>query len=168
MKETIFDAVRWTERPTRIRIVRNGSRPRLYLQVTTRLGIEQMCKGRPVEELPRILTILSPAHHLASAAALDGIFGVEPPPAAINMREALLKTFFIQNHLRKIYFLLSSRSSPLLPQFMTEGFPDGMPRSPDILDEIMNHVSLIQEAASISAAARTIRFVRFPAAWDAH
>lgn len=139
MTETIFDPLRWTERPTRVRVLRNGLRPRLYLQVTTRLAIAQMCKGRPVEELPRILTILSPAHHLASAAALDRLFGVEPPAAAMNMREALLKSFFIQNHLRKIYFLLSLRSSPLLAESA----------SSDMLGEIMNHISLIQEAASI-------------------
>jgi F420-non-reducing hydrogenase large subunit len=127
----------------------NGSKPRLCLQVNTQLAIAEMCKGRPVEELPRILTILSPAHHLASAVALDRLFCVEPPPAAINMREALLKTFFIQNHLRKIYFLLSFRSSPLLPQSIVEGFSQGMSHWQDMVGEIVNHISLIQEAVSI-------------------
>jgi F420-non-reducing hydrogenase large subunit len=108
-----------------------------------------MCKGRPIEELPRILTILSPSHHLASAAALDRLFGVEPPPAAVNIREALLNTFFIHNHLRKIYFLLSFQSSPLLPQSSAEGFSKGTSHSADMLGDIMNHISLIQEAASI-------------------
>ena len=71
-----------------------------------------MCKGRQVEELPRILTILSPAHHLASAMALDKLFGVEPPALAVNMREALLQAQFLTSHLRKLYFLLTAFENP--------------------------------------------------------
>ena len=48
-------------------------------------GFEKFCIGRPVEELPRIVTSICGvcpwSHHLASAKANDAVFGVEPPPA---------------------------------------------------------------------------------------
>lgn len=148
MSEMIFDALRWTQTPTRIKIERNGARPHLYLQVAAPRQVGAMCIGRPVEELARILTILSPAHHLASAEALDRIFNVEPPPLAVNMREALLKTLFIQNHLRKIYFLLSSRSGPFLP-INSDHLAKSTAHCQALLDPIMKNISLTHEAVSI-------------------
>jgi len=48
-------------------------------------GSEKFCIGRPVEELPRIVTSICGvcpwSHHLASAKTTDAVFGVEPPPA---------------------------------------------------------------------------------------
>ncbi|RKZ25942.1 Ni/Fe hydrogenase subunit alpha, partial [bacterium] len=62
-----------------------------YFQIVELRGFEEFCKGRPVEELPRILTRLCGvcpwAHHIASAKATDGVFGVEPPPAGKKLRE---------------------------------------------------------------------------------
>jgi F420-non-reducing hydrogenase large subunit len=54
-------------------------------------GFEQFCIGRPVEELPvittRICGVCPWAHHIASAKATDGVFGVTPPEAGRKMRE---------------------------------------------------------------------------------
>ncbi len=54
-------------------------------------GFEKFCVGRPVEELPRIVTSICGVcpwhHHLASAKANDAIFGVEPPPAGKKLRD---------------------------------------------------------------------------------
>ena len=48
-------------------------------------GFEQFCLGKPVEEMPRIVTricgVCPWSHHLASAKANDAVFGVKPPPA---------------------------------------------------------------------------------------
>ena len=47
------------------------------LHVTTLRGFEEFCKGRPVEEMPRITTsicgVCPVSHHLASAKAADAV-----------------------------------------------------------------------------------------------
>jgi F420-non-reducing hydrogenase large subunit len=149
VKEITFDALRWMEEPVRIKIFPDGDHPRGYFQITSPREVEGLCQGRPVEELPRILSILSPAHHLASALALDKLFGVEPPPLAVTMREALLQTLFFENHLRKIYFLVSSRFDPLSSSILPGNGTQGFPPSPHILDEIMSHISIAREAVTL-------------------
>ena len=149
MKNMTFEPLRWQEDPARIAVFHDTEYLQAYFQVTAPRDIERICKGRPVEELPRILTLLSPAHHLVSAMALDRLFGVEPPPMALNMREALLQAHFFSHHLRKLYFLLSSWHDPF-SDYRRHGsrrelnmFP------PHFLDEIMHHEALSQEAATI-------------------
>src|SRR3990170_7213255 len=54
-------------------------------------GFEQFCIGRPVEELPLITTricgVCPWAHHIASAKACDGVFGVTPTETGRKLRE---------------------------------------------------------------------------------
>ena len=54
-------------------------------------GFEKFCIGRPVEELPRIVTSICGVcpwhHHLASAKANDAVFGVEPPTTGKKLRD---------------------------------------------------------------------------------
>ena len=149
MKNMTFEPLRWQEDPVRIAVFHDTEYLQAYFQVTAPRDIEWICKGRPVEELPRILTILSPSHHLASAKALDRLFGVEPPPMARNMREALLQAHIFRHHLRKLYFLISSRHNPFLDRQKrgNRGEPQLFP--PHFLDEIMHHEALSQEAATI-------------------
>ena len=149
MKEIIFDGLRWLQEPARVSILQNGKHPRVYFQITTPRNITGMCRGRPVEELPRILSILSPAHQLVSAMALDSLYGVQPPPLALNMRDALLQTLFLENHLKKLYALLSFWINPLSGPVSPAGMPPGPRSSPHILDDIMRHVSISQEATAI-------------------
>jgi len=149
VKEITFGTLRWLDEPARVKIFPNEGHPRVYFQITTPRDVGGLCRGRPVEELPRILSILSPAHHLVSALALDKLFGVEPPPMAVNMREALLQTLFFENHLRKIYFFISSQFNPLLPPIFQGMATKGFQSSPHILDEMMSHVALSQEAVTI-------------------
>jgi len=117
--------------------------------VTAPRDPEGICRGRPVEELPRILTLLSPSHHLVSAMVLDKLFGVDPPPMALNMREALLQAQFFSHHLRKLYFLLSSWHDPF-SDYGRHGSRKELKMFPlHFLDEIMHHQALSQEAATI-------------------
>ncbi|RKZ20442.1 Ni/Fe hydrogenase subunit alpha, partial [bacterium] len=80
-----------------------------YFQIVELRGFEEFCKGRPVEELPRILTRLCGvcpwAHHIASAKATDGVFGVEPPPAGKKLREMGYCAHFLESHLEHFYAL---------------------------------------------------------------
>jgi F420-non-reducing hydrogenase large subunit len=149
VKEIIFDGLRGLDEHIRVKIVPNQGSPRVFFQITSPRDFAGLCLGRPVEELPRILTILSPAHHLASAQALDNLFGVEPPPMAANMREALLQALFFEHHLWKFYFLISSGFNPFLPPASQGKRVQEDQSSPHILDEIMGHVALSQEAVAI-------------------
>src|SRR5512144_1034409 len=100
MSRVMLDSLRWRDPPARAAVTVDGGAPRVHLQMTAPREVASMCVGRPVEELPRILSILSPAHHLCAAQALDGLFGVEPPPVAKNVREALRLALFFRHHVR--------------------------------------------------------------------
>lgn len=72
-------------------------------------GFEKFCIGRPVEELPRIVTSICGvcpwSHHLASSKACDAVFGVEPPPAGRKLRELANAIAFTEEHILHFYFL---------------------------------------------------------------
>ncbi len=143
-----IDPVRWQDLQSRVTVLNNNGTSRVYYQVTAPLYISAMCKGRLVEEIPRILTIISPAHHLVSAKALDRLFDVTLPPLAVNMREALLQTQFLTGHFRKLYFLLTAFENPFthsaLPRRGSSHF-----NFSHMAKAVMRHLALAQEAAII-------------------
>ena len=148
MSKVTLDALRWQEQPAQATITVNGGPPHVYFQVTAPRDVAAMCQGRPVEELPRILSILSPAHHLCAAQALDRLFGVEPPPVAQNMRETLRLALFFRHHLRTFYFLVTSLENPFA-DFWSQEAQRGPHGLRPLLEDLMRHVSLAQEAAII-------------------
>jgi F420-non-reducing hydrogenase large subunit len=149
MQIITIEPLRWLEEPSRIVISHNGDGHRSTYQVTVPRDLTDMCIGRPVEELPRILSILSPAHHLASAMALDNLFHVSPPPLAQSMREALAQSHIYIHHLKKLTFLVSSAGNPvaLLQGPGARAVHTLVPHH--ILDEMMSGIALAQEAAGI-------------------
>jgi len=72
-------------------------------------GFEKFCVGRPVEELPRIVTSICGvcpwSHHLASAKTCDAVFGVTPPPAGRKLRELCNAIAFTEEHILHFFFL---------------------------------------------------------------
>jgi coenzyme F420-reducing hydrogenase alpha subunit len=111
--------------------------------------VEAVCCGRPVEELPRLLPILAPCHHLTAALALDRLFEVDPPELAQNMRSALLQAQYCSAHLRKVFFLLTSRLDPFAG-FHEAGRGFSQTRiSRQMPEKIMHHAALAQEAEDI-------------------
>jgi len=72
-------------------------------------GFEKFCEGRPVEEMPRIVNricgICPWNHHLASAKATDGVFGVTPTPTALKLRRLAQNLSWIPDKLLHFYFL---------------------------------------------------------------
>jgi F420-non-reducing hydrogenase large subunit len=72
-------------------------------------GFEKFCIGRPVEEMPRIVTricgVCPWSHHLASGKAIDAVFGVVPPPAGRKLRELCNSIAFMEEHILHFYFL---------------------------------------------------------------
>lgn len=79
------------------------------VQVVETRGFEKFCTGRPAEEMPRITTricgVCPWSHHLASAKATDGIFGVEPPKAGTMLRDLCNSVAFCEEHILHFYFL---------------------------------------------------------------
>ncbi len=149
MQATLFEPLRWQEQPSRVAVYNGSEERNVYFQITAPKDLGTICQGRPVEELPRILSILGPAHHIASAVVLDRLFNAEPPPMAINMRQALLQTLVFTHHLRKLFFFLTSLEDPLADR-QTVGKSFGQPLfSRHLFDEIMQCLSLAQEAATI-------------------
>lgn len=149
MQTITLEPLRWQEAPCRITVHSNNSHPQVYFQVTSPSSAEDICCGRPVEELPRILPLLAPSHHLTAALALDRLFQVEPPELARNMRAALLQAQYCSAHLRKLFFLLTSRQEPFADfHAVSRGsIQPGISRR--LLERLMHHVALAQEAEDI-------------------
>jgi F420-non-reducing hydrogenase large subunit len=86
-----------------------GNVANAYFQVPELRGFERFCIGRPAEDMPqitnRICGVCPEAHHIAATKALDGVFGVEPPPAAKKIRELLYMAFFVTDHTTHFYAL---------------------------------------------------------------
>ncbi len=72
-------------------------------------GFEKFCIGRPVEELPRIVTSICGvcpwSHHLASAKTTDAVFGVQPPSAGTKLRDLCNSIAYCEEHILHFYFL---------------------------------------------------------------
>jgi F420-non-reducing hydrogenase large subunit len=145
---TTIEPLRWRDPPARANVTVDGGAPRVRLQMTAPREVSAMCVGRPAEELPRILSFLSPAHHLCAAKALDRLFGVEPPRAAASAREALRLALALRHHLRRFRFLVSSVETPFADGW-SAAVRRGLPGVRPMLDELARHLAAAQEAAAI-------------------
>jgi len=125
-----------------------GNVANTYFQVPELRGFEQFCVGRHAEDMPvitnRICGVCPEAHHLASAKALDALFGVEPPPAARKIRELLYMAFFVTDHTTHFYALGG-------PDFIVG--PDAPPAERNILG-VIRKVGLDAGKAVIACRAR--------------
>lgn len=78
-----------------------------YFQVVELRGFEEFCKGRPIEEIPRITTRLCGVcpwpHHMAATKALDMAYAVTPTPAAKKIRELGYCAHILHSHIAHIY-----------------------------------------------------------------
>lgn len=87
----------------------NGNVADTFVNVVELRGFEKFCVGRPVEEMPRIVTSICGvcpwSHHLASAKANDAVFGVTPPPAGTKLRDLCNSIAYCEEHILHFYFL---------------------------------------------------------------
>ncbi|MHC4544336.1 MAG: Ni/Fe hydrogenase subunit alpha [Planctomycetota bacterium] len=87
----------------------NGNVVDTFVNVVELRGFEKFCIGRPVEELPRIVTSICGvcpwSHHLASAKANDAVFGVTPPSAGRKLRELCNAVAYTEEHTLHFFFL---------------------------------------------------------------
>jgi F420-non-reducing hydrogenase large subunit len=86
-----------------------GDVENVYFQVPELRGFEKFCEGRPVEELSRIVTkicgVCPGCHHMASGKAIDGVFGLTPPPTGRKIRELFYMAHFVHSHTAHFYAL---------------------------------------------------------------
>ena len=111
MKKIVIQPATRLEGHAKITILLNdeGNVDDVKMQVVDLRGFEKFCLGKPVEELPRIVTSICGvcpwSHHLASAKACDAIFGVQIPSAAKKLRELCNSLAFCEEHILHFYFL---------------------------------------------------------------
>ena len=111
MKRITIDPITRLEGHGKIEIFLNdeGDVDNVYFQVPELRGFEKFCEGRPVEELPQIVTkicgVCPGCHHMASGKAVDAVYGVEPPPTAKKLRELFYMAHFVHSHIAHFYAL---------------------------------------------------------------
>jgi F420-non-reducing hydrogenase large subunit len=80
-----------------------------YFQIPELRGFERFVVGRPIEELPRLVTricgVCPASHHMASAKAVDGCFGGQVAPLAIKLRRMYYNAHFMHSHIAHFYAL---------------------------------------------------------------
>jgi F420-non-reducing hydrogenase large subunit len=112
-----------------------------HFHATELRGFEKFLEGAAVEEAPRITPricgICPTVHHLASAKAVDEIFGAQIPETAVKLRRLLSMGQFIHSHALHL-FLLS------LPDYIL---------GPDYNPALRNVVGLVQANAGLAKTA---------------
>lgn len=87
----------------------DGSLSAAGLVVNELRGFERILVGMEADRMPlvtaRICGVCPSAHHLAAAKALDRLAGVEPPPAAVLIRELLYMGHLIHSHALSLFVL---------------------------------------------------------------
>jgi F420-non-reducing hydrogenase large subunit len=117
-----------------------GTARSAHFQATEMRGFEYFVQGAPAEQMPvivpRICGVCSTAHHIASVKALESVFGVEPPPKAIRIRELMMLGQLIQNQATSVFLftmpdLSGEAGVPSLFHFGGEG-SDLAPRALEV------------------------------------
>jgi F420-non-reducing hydrogenase large subunit len=105
-----------------------------HVNVIELRGFERFAVGRPVEELPRIMTricgVCPWSHHLASSKACDAVFGVTPPPAGEKLRRLCNSIAYCEEHILHFYFLSG-------PDFVLG--PDSDPQTRNVIGIVGKH-----------------------------
>jgi F420-non-reducing hydrogenase large subunit len=108
-------------------------------------GFEKFCIGRPVEEMPRIMTricgVCPWSHHLASGKACDAVFGAEPPPTGKKLRELCNSIAYMEEHILHFYFLAA-------PDFVM---------GPDADPAVRNVIGIIGKAPDVAKKVVRVR-----------
>src|SRR5262252_2719822 len=111
MKKLVIDPVTRIEGHAKIDIFLDdaGRVADTQFHVTQVRGFEKFVEGRPYYEMPsitaRICGICPVSHLLASAKACDAIMAVEPPPAAVLLRDLVHCAQFVQSHALSFFHL---------------------------------------------------------------
>jgi F420-non-reducing hydrogenase large subunit len=112
-----------------------------HFHATELRGFEKFLEGAAVEEAPRITPricgICPTVHHLASAKAVDEIFGAQIPETAVKLRRLLDMGQFIHSHALHLFLLA-------MPDFILG--PDASPATRNVVGLIGADPSLAKTA----------------------
>jgi F420-non-reducing hydrogenase large subunit len=163
MNRITIDPITRLEGHGKIEIFLNpeGEVENVYFQVPELRGFEKFCEGRPVEELPSIVTkicgVCPGCHHMASGKAVDAVFGVIPPPTALKIRELFYMAHFVHSHIAHFYALAA-------PDFVVGPTADPMKRNIlgviekvglEIGGEVIKHRRIAQEIQALIGGHQT-------------
>ena len=85
----------------------NGEIKDAFISDTLYRGFEQILIGRSAMDMPyytqRICGICSSAHAITAALAIEQALGMHVPPNGLLIRNMILASDFIQNHIRHLY-----------------------------------------------------------------
>jgi len=133
-------------------------------------GFEQFCIGRPAEELPlitpRICGVCPWAHHIASAKATDGVFGVTPPETGRKLRELAYLGDKVVDFLLHFYILSG-------PDFVIGPDADYTVRNvfgivkanPDLAKKVIHHHHLAHKMVEMISGRRIHPVAAVPGGW---
>ncbi len=140
----------------------------VYFQVPELRGFEKFCEGRPVEELPQIVTkicgVCPGSHHMASGKACDAVFGVQPTSAAKKIRELFYMAHYVHSHIANFYALAA-------PDFVVGPTADPAERNVlgvigkvgvEIGTEVLKQRRLAQEIQALLAGHQTHVMLNIP------
>jgi F420-non-reducing hydrogenase large subunit len=123
----------------------SGAVQETFFQIPELRGFERFVVGRPIEELPRIVTricgVCPASHHMASAKAVDGCFGGQVAPLAHKLRDMYYHAHFLHSHIAHFYALAA-------PDFILG--PDADPSTRNVLG-VVHKVGLEIGGAVIAA-----------------
>ena len=129
----------------------NGNLDKVHFHVVEVRGFEKFLEGRYIEDAPiytpRICGICQVAHHLASAKAVDNVFGVKIPETAELLRNLMHQGATIHSHALHFYFLAS-------PDLMFPTTDDVLRRN--ILGIAKEHPEIVKEAIELRKIGQTI------------
>lgn len=129
-----------------IHLDQDGDVSEARMTVMSLRGFEKFVVGRPVEEVPRIVTricgICPWQHHLASTKAAEACLGVTPTPTATKLRELCQMLATIPDKILHFYFLAA-------PDFVLG--PESDPAS-------RNVVGLVGAAPELARKAALMRY----------
>lgn len=157
-KKLVIDPVTRVEGHARVTVLLedSGKVKDARVQVIELRGFEKFCIGRPVEEMPRIVTricgICPWAHHMASAKAVDSLFNVQIPEAGYKMRKAAYAAHLVHSHLLHFFFLAAPDlfSGPGT-DYRVRNFIGLAAQNPDLVRKAVRTRHIAQEMTAIMA-----------------
>ena len=122
-------------------------------------GFERFCIGRPIEELPVIMTricgVCPWAHHMASAKAADAVFGVEIPETGRKLRELAYLGDKVMDFILHFY-ILSGPDFVMGPDadYTVRNVIGIVKTNPDLAKQVIKHHHLAHRMVELIAGKR--------------
>ncbi len=153
-KYILIDPVTRVEGEAKVVVVLEGNMVKeVYYEILATRGFESFCRGRAVEELPRITSticgVCSWAHHVASGKTLDMLLGREPTITAKKIRELAYYMQIIDSHL--LHFSVMALPDLVLPDSdpMQRNIAGLMQIAPDLTMKILKSRNIIKAIEKI-------------------